>query len=209
MPRRPSQGKDWLSWRRVRAIAESLDQSTRLVRIASARLDPGWPGKSEIPATFEEAPLLPHRTRVEPRRVVLQQDRSWGTVSKKCRLMRSVRPSDLMSRAAEDKRRSNKNEHAPRRPQGLLQRAHTRSTKRHLVTCEPVSGHTRTGLRHDATDIENCRPETRAWNSRSEAEKSDICVSETARYRANRRECRVFSHLLHIIHRDRTGWLGD
>src|SRR5882757_5828101 len=91
----------------------------------------------------------------------------------------------------------------------LLHGAHIRSTTRSLVTYEPVSGRSRTGLSLAATDIENCPPETRVPNPALRALNSPVTSTETGARRPNPRECRGFSHTQIPQRRDRTGWLGD
>jgi len=89
----------------------------------------------------------------------------------------------------------------------LLHGAHIRSTTRSLVTYEPVSGRSRTGLSLAATDIENCPPETRVPNPALRALNSPVTSTETGARRPNPRECRGFSHTQIPQRRDRTGWL--
>src|SRR5712691_3043018 len=88
-------------------------------------------------------------------------------------------------------------------------RAHIRSTKRSLVTYEPVYGRSRTGLRLAATDIENCRPETRGRNSPLCGLNSANASTETGERRANPPECRGFFQPRIAHRRDRTGRSHD
>src|SRR5712671_2183621 len=93
------------------------------------------------------------------------------------------------------------------RPARSLARAHIRSTTRSLVTYEPVSGHSRTGLSLAATDIEKCPPETRVPNPALRDLNSPAASTETGARRPNPREYRGFSHTQIPQRRDRTGWL--
>jgi len=73
---------------------------------------------------------------------------------------------------------------------------------------EPVSAQFEPSLRGIKSDIENCGAETRSRMSSGATENAETWASETAQRHANRRECRSFSEVRHMSHRDRTGWLG-
>jgi len=79
---------------------------------------------------------------------------------------------------------------------------------RHMLFCEPVFPHCRTGLLQAETEIGKTRAETGAARPPVRAGNPENPSPETRRLRPNSRKCRGFSYIEKCHRRDRTGWLG-